>query len=324
MKGDDKPDVVVVNTSAGTVQVLLGNGDGTLFSMSSTSTGSSPPSVAVEDLNHDGKPDLVVANRSSDTVSVLLGNGDGSFGAKCDYDTGSCPNSVTIGDLNADNRADLIVPNSCEWGVSVLLGNGDGTFEARADQETGEDPTSVAVGDVNGDGSIDIAVAHFSPGVVSVLFGNGDGTSYALKHDYGASRTLTGLAIDDLDGDSRPDVVTSCAWVHKVSVLRNTSGDVVAVPPEATRRAYRLSVLQPYPNPSTAGAVIRFALPDPRWVDVDVFDVSGRKVRTLLTRTIHEARRETAEMPADTRSAQPGRRRHTHAVCRGGRASATQ
>lgn len=39
---------------------------------------------------------------------------------------------------------------------------------------------------------------------------------------------------------------------------------------------------------------------------------------------ILEARRETAEMPAATRSARPGRRRHTHAVCRGGRASATQ
>jgi hypothetical protein len=54
-------------------------------------------------------------------------------------------------------------------------------------------------------------------------------------------------------------------------------------------------------------------------------EATVRKFRIVrLARTIHEARREMPKMPADARRAKPGHRRHTHAVCRGGRASATQ
>ncbi len=41
-------------------------------------TGSSPVSVALADMNGDGKLDVVTSNQNDDTVSVLLGNGNGS------------------------------------------------------------------------------------------------------------------------------------------------------------------------------------------------------------------------------------------------------
>ena len=79
VNGDGKPDLVVANYGSNTVSVLLGNGNGTFQAQQTFATGSDPVSVAVGDVNGDGRPDLVVANFGSDTVSVLLNAGNGNF-----------------------------------------------------------------------------------------------------------------------------------------------------------------------------------------------------------------------------------------------------
>src|SRR5882672_4452705 len=79
VNGDGRPDLLVADYD-GSVDVLLGNGDGTFQTVAAYSSGGSAPySVAVADLNGDGRPDLAVANFNSNTVGVLLGNGDGTF-----------------------------------------------------------------------------------------------------------------------------------------------------------------------------------------------------------------------------------------------------
>src|SRR5215469_13626756 len=72
--GDGKADLVVVNSSANTVSVLLGNGDGTFSAKNDFATGTTPVGVAVGDLNGDGKLDIATANANSNSISVLLGN----------------------------------------------------------------------------------------------------------------------------------------------------------------------------------------------------------------------------------------------------------
>ena len=247
LNGDGKPDLVVAcldNTFPvsleNAISVLLGNGDGTFRSAVKYQAGQGPTSVAIGDLNGDRKPDIVVTNlvtgrgpQLGNTVSVLLGNGDGTFKAAVDYAVGSRPNSVAIGDLNGDGKPDLVVANSSvEVGVhgndvSVLLGNGDGTFRAAVNYPVGLAPWSVAIGDLNGDGKPDVVVANFGLGGggigdVSVLLGNGDGTLQAAV-SHGAGSNPWSVAIGDMNGDGKPDIVVADLG-DTVSVLLG-SGD---------------------------------------------------------------------------------------------------
>jgi len=222
LNGDGRPDLAVTISASGTVSVLLGNGDGTFGAETDFGTGG--PFVAIGDLNGDGKPDLAVA--SYNAVSVLLGNGDGTFGAETEFATGPGSTFVAIGDLNADGKPDLVTANGGGYPsygstVSVLLGNGNGTFGARADFSTGYGPTSVAIGDLNGDGKPDLAVANggaypWFGNTVSILLGNGNGT-FAGDAQFGTGRNPRSVAIGDLNGDGKPDLVTANSGAYPSS-----------------------------------------------------------------------------------------------------------
>ncbi len=222
LNGDGYPDIVVTNTGSTSVDVLLGNGDGTFRAPVSYSSGAGNPwSVAIADVNGDGKPDLIIATFGG-TVGVLLGNGDGTFQAPVSYSTGAEEAfSVAIGDLRGNGHLDLVVANWCPYGgcengvLSVLLGNGDGTFQAAVTYSSGGYQSySVAIADVNGDGKLDLVASNncltqdnCSDGGVSVLLGNGDGTfQAAVSYSAGGSGTES-VAIGDVNGDGRPDVL---------------------------------------------------------------------------------------------------------------------
>src|SRR5262249_324411 len=65
--------------AAGTVSVLLGNGDGTFQAPRNLAAGIGANSVAVGDFNGDGRPDFAVSNNNSAFLNVFLNAGAGSF-----------------------------------------------------------------------------------------------------------------------------------------------------------------------------------------------------------------------------------------------------
>lgn len=249
VNADGKPDLLVANCSdtcggEGVVGVLLGKGDGTFQpAVAYDSGGIGARSVAVADVNGDGKPDIAVVNYHSEPVGVLLGNGDGTFQTAVPYGLGGLSGlSVALGDVNGDGRPDLLVAglcldtNNCPKGdVAVLLGNGDGTFGAAVAYDSGDDTFSVAVGDVNGDGKPDLLTANRcdqcrNGGTVGVLLGNGDGTFQSAAAYRSGGNFAVSVAVADLNGDGKADVVVVNEKSFSVGVLLNNIG----APPTTT------------------------------------------------------------------------------------------
>lgn len=262
VNGDGKKDVVIATNCgsgpySGCVGVLLGDGTGSLATaVTYDSGGYSPTAIAIGDMNGDGKLDVVVSHCGTGStcgegnVAVLVGNGDGSFVPGVVYDSaGVYPDGVAIADVNGDGKADVIVANSSvsatvpDGNLGVLLGNGDGTLQAVVAYGSGGfGASAVATLDVNGDGKPDIVVANCSASTgactdntsgtvgVGVLLGNGDGTFQTAVTYAAGGPTPFGIAVADLNGDSKPDIVTaSCsgnvcaAGPGSVGVLLNSS-----------------------------------------------------------------------------------------------------
>jgi hypothetical protein len=123
--------------------------------------------------------------------------------------------------VNGDGKADLITPSLAYHAVSVLQGNGDGTFRPAQTFAVGGGPFGVAAADLNSDGKLDlVAVSPNYPnlGILSVLLGNGDGT-FKAPVTYPLGSTPEFLALADLNGDGRIDIVVSNRDSGTVSVL---------------------------------------------------------------------------------------------------------
>jgi hypothetical protein len=218
LNGDGKPDIVTANNTDDTVSVLLGKGDGTFEPQKTYATGKAPTDVAIADLGN-GKRDIVVTNREDSTVSVLLGKGDGTFEPQKTYATGKAPAGVAIADLG-NGKLDIVTANRVENTVSVLIGKGDGTFEAPKNYATGETPVAVAIADLNGDKKADIVTANEKESTVSVLLGKGDGTfPPAPTSTIPTGKAPDAVAIGDLNGDQKSDIVAADGGTNQVSVL---------------------------------------------------------------------------------------------------------
>ncbi len=121
---DGKPDLVVASqdnatvTSTnpfgphGTVNVLLGNGDGTFQTATSSPLNDSGYSnLAVADMNQDGIPDVIVGDNTPPFfyTQILYGKGDGTFPTGNSLQMGLNSQSVAAVDVNGDGRPDLLL-----------------------------------------------------------------------------------------------------------------------------------------------------------------------------------------------------------------------
>lgn len=238
---DGKPDLAVANAAHAPSTVSIYRNVSTPGSLHHGSfaprvnfaVGSYPFSIAVGDLNSDHKPDLVVANIETGDISVLqnfsaFGSTDAlSFGPKVDLPVdGGRVHYVRIVDLDQDTWPDIVCAH--DGGLSIfpkIPGNDRMTpasFAPRIDLPVNGVAYEVTAGDLDGDSKPDLAFTVLNSGAVHVLH-NQSSAGALNAGSFAAPVSFAGagnsVAIGDLDGDGKPELVTCLNFV--LSIYQN-------------------------------------------------------------------------------------------------------
>lgn len=318
---DGRVDLAIGNTGNDKLHILLGDGEGGFTVDQTLVSGLSVRGVAVADLDGDGSHDVVTANRDASTVG-LFEVVEGAVSPTGIINTpGAGESACALADANADGVLDLFVGAFRSREILLPLGDGEGGFRAVDRKPINGNPWMIAAGDVDGDGLADVVSVNSWGNTLSVLKSTGTGLTAAVNVDPGAFP----LAVDlgDLDGDGDLEIVTSNWGSADWTVFENVGGDFVEHRRYPAREAGSCVILHDVdgngtldmtgideeedllfffrnppgdgpsptprlvaaPNPFTGSTTIRFNVLTPGAVQVDVFDLRGRRVRELLAET---------------------------------------
>jgi hypothetical protein len=212
-----------------------------------------PSDLALVDVDGDQRPDIVVTNQFSGDVSVIsndplhpfsseqrLRAGTGLYyiddaNGTLVVRSGEGTAGVVADTFDADSLGEVIVSNSGSNSFSVLQATTTGGLfnpQKALTFATGIQPTIVAVGRFNSDLYLDLAVFNQGSDDISIFLGDGSGgfaekvarDASGNKLPINAGNLPTGLAVHDVNGDGRLDLLIGNEFGDVLTLLGNGDG----------------------------------------------------------------------------------------------------
>jgi hypothetical protein len=255
MDSDGDADLVVARSTGITLLTNTAGG----FAATSVTTDTSAE-VEIGDVDGDARPDVV--GFSGGLVRVYHRTDTGW--QRTEHDTVRGPSGsidgIEVADVSGDGLDDIIATiggNPPSSRLNVFRQTLDGTLTTPDVYATKDVPEPVETADVDGDGRLDVVTAHGGFATVSLLLQNASGllgTPVESSVPNSSHYQPQGLALGDVDGDTRPDVVLADptgglvvlrqgtglapageqAWVRDVAPADSAAGVALATAPRLT------------------------------------------------------------------------------------------
>lgn len=245
VNGDRRLDLVTSHLMKKIIAVQLGDGAGRFAAApgSALNLKFQPGDIKLADLNGDDIPDLAITHSELDEVDLYFGDGQGGFKPApgspfaASGDREFYTRSLDLIDLNGDGRLDIVTANRHQGAFGTLLGDGRGRFAPGPGIVLAPVAEAISIipgdifGDLDGDNHPDLVLVSGAretgadPSRLRIFHGNGKG---AFRERSPASSPIPAAArfvrLADMNGDRRPDIVTS-HQSDRLNVLLNAGND---------------------------------------------------------------------------------------------------
>ena len=235
--GDGRPDIIVAGGN--TMSIFQNNSSGGTLSLGSRVdfsglSGIPIATIAVADINNDGKLDIVACGDSiiSYWTNAMTSSGtisSASLNTRTDITVTSSKLlwDVVIRDLDKDGNMDIIASDHGTPNTYILQGKGSLTYSIGFVSIGASSQNQLAAVDLDRDGYIDLVVANNGAAKFSI-FRNTTTTAgtitFGSRVDVTTPTVPNGFAIDDLDGDGYPEIISTPAnGVSGLRVYHNNS-----------------------------------------------------------------------------------------------------
>jgi hypothetical protein len=276
--------------------------------------------LALLDVNRDRRLDLVLANFPMEIMdengnpiaslsgqnAIFINNGEGHFSDETASRNSTLVQDMTVeiapGDVDKDGDIDLFLANvgfSLEENLNrLLVNNGQGVFTdeslTRLPAETVSWNNDAALADFNGDGAVDIFMPSVEPGVIAgdLLYVNDGAGRFSDRSEADLPEVLdfsAAAAVGDVDGDANLDIFIANVTPFLTDsvgaqnrLYKNTSISTAVDFTEFDPNPRSFQLFSSYPNPFSALTTLRFTLPSPSAVRLEIYNLLGQIVRTLV------------------------------------------
>lgn len=196
----------------------------------------------MSDFNNDGKLDIAVTvdlsgtgdllireNRSTTSSTNFTTGTYGSFSGNIIFNKPAAGGGVVSEDFDGDGFSDIATTNPSTDNISVYLNAGllkisGAQFASRLDLAVGDSPGRIYKGDFDADGKTDMILYHGGTSTTLLTVFHNTSTVGSLSFtriDLTNPSTTTVATIADLDGDGKPEIITTSETGNRFTIFKN-------------------------------------------------------------------------------------------------------
>ena len=243
--GDGRPEIMAVGNTVAVLlnQVTAGVINSGAFAAKIDFLTNGVSSMVFSDMNNDGKPDFVINGNYS--MQIMVNNSKPGFlsmgsAVRVNSELSASGIMFAVSDVDGDGKPDIVCASDKVYLLRNVMTNNvvsSSSFESKV-AFAGSEPAGVlgyllGIADIDGDGKPDVVQAAGGLGEVTVLRNISTNTTptytfFDRKITLTANVGVSGLAIADIDGDGKADIVVVNQDGNTLSVIPNTPKTSVA------------------------------------------------------------------------------------------------